>query len=137
MPLLTLDFLSCIVADRINRAPPFFCAFHALTVDNGGCGAGFTTQLFAAFHIKLMMDTPQRAIPPPQIQIGPRVKSKLKKSRGAHPVFWGGKSLGKARHWQPVDSTYMMPFTISRTTTSRLRPPRLAGRISGATRTQI
>jgi len=27
MPLLTLDFLSCIVANRIDRGPPFSALF--------------------------------------------------------------------------------------------------------------
>ena len=46
-------------------------------------------------------------------------------------MLLGGKSFGIARHWQPVLRTYMTPFMTSRTFTSRLRPPRLAGGISG------
>ena len=38
MPLLALDFLARIVARRIDAAPPFFSAFHALAVDDGGVG---------------------------------------------------------------------------------------------------
>ena len=41
-------------------------------------------------------------------------------------------ALGIARHWQPVLRMYIRPFTTSRTSTFRLRPPRLAGGISGA-----
>ena len=40
--------------------------------------------------------------------------------------------LGNARHWQPVLRMYIRPFTTSRTSTLRLRPPLLAGGISGA-----
>ncbi len=47
-------------------------------------------------------------------------------------MLLGGKSFGIARHWQPVLRTYMTPFMTSRTFTSRLRPPRLAGGISGS-----
>jgi hypothetical protein len=50
-----------------------------------------------------------------------------------YTVLLGGRSFGMYRHWQPVLSTYMAPLTTSRTTTSRLRPPRLAGGISGST----
>jgi hypothetical protein len=44
----------------------------------------------------------------------------------------GGRSRGRCRHRQPVSGTWSGPFTTSRTTTERRRPPRLAGRISGA-----
>ena len=37
-----------------------------------------------------------------------------------------------ARHWQPVESTYIKPFTTSRMSTVRLPPPRIAGGISGS-----
>jgi len=45
----------------------------------------------------------------------------------------GGKSLGIARHWQPVESTYIKPFTTARISTVRFPPPRFAGGISGPT----
>jgi hypothetical protein len=45
----------------------------------------------------------------------------------------GGKSFGIARHWQPVERTYIRPFTTSRIFTLRLPPPRLAGGINGLT----
>jgi hypothetical protein len=32
-------------------------------------------------------------------------------------VLLGGRSLGMYRHWQPVLSTYITPFTTSRITT--------------------
>jgi hypothetical protein len=47
-------------------------------------------------------------------------------------VLLGGRSLGSARHWQPVLKMYMIPLT-SRTSTVRSAPPRLAGGITGAT----
>jgi len=40
---------------------------------------------------------------------------------------------GIARHWQPVESTYIRPFTTSRMSTLRFPPPRLAGGINGST----
>ena len=42
-----------------------------------------------------------------------------------------GKSLGIARHWQPVLKTYIRPLTTSPTSTVRLLPPRLAGGMCG------
>jgi len=46
-------------------------------------------------------------------------------------VLRGGRSFGIAAHWQPVLSTYISPLTISRSSTVRLLPPRLAGGING------
>ena len=54
------------------------------------------------------------------------------RSKQAKIVLRGGRSLGTARHWQPVLKTYMMPFTTSRTFTDLLRPPCRAGGIRGA-----
>ena len=38
----------------------------------------------------------------------------------------GGRSLGIARHWQPVDKTYKSAFMTSRRFTVRWSPPRFA-----------
>jgi hypothetical protein len=65
VPLLALDLLSRVVARRINRSPPFFSAFDALAIDDGGGGTGFPANRFAAFYIKLMMYEIERAIPTP------------------------------------------------------------------------
>ena len=48
---------------------PFFCAFHALAVDDSGGGAGLSSDLFAALYIKRMMDILQRAVGGPKIEI--------------------------------------------------------------------
>jgi hypothetical protein len=48
---------------------PFFCAFHALAVDDSGGGAGLSPDLFAALHIKHVMDILQRAVIGPKIEI--------------------------------------------------------------------
>src|SRR5882762_5939790 len=54
-------------ADRCR--PPFFGAFHALTIDDGSARAGFALVLLAALHIKRVMDAIERAVPAPQIEI--------------------------------------------------------------------
>src|SRR4051812_24345965 len=59
--------------------------------------------------------------------------SQLQSSKQSYPVERGGRSLGIARHWQPVLRMYISPFTTSRTFTVRLLPPRLPGRMSGST----
>src|SRR3954451_7215476 len=61
------------------------------------------------------------------------VPSQLQSSKESYTVERGGRSLGIARHWQPVLRMYISPFTTSRTFTVRLLPPRLPGRMSGST----
>src|SRR3954468_22913542 len=60
------------------------------------------------------------------------VPSQLQSSKQSYTVERGGRSLGIARHWQPVLRMYISPFTTSRTFTVRLLPPRLPGRMSGS-----
>src|SRR6266436_3659933 len=52
MALLALDLFTRIIAMRIDAGPPFFGAFHALAIDNGGGGAGFSFRLFAACDVR-------------------------------------------------------------------------------------
>src|SRR5437868_10724512 len=62
VPLLALDLLSRIVAVRINARPPFFCAFHALAVDDGGGRTGFPLRSFATLLIERVVDSLQCAV---------------------------------------------------------------------------
>src|SRR3954467_5665139 len=61
------------------------------------------------------------------------VPSQLQSSKSSYTVERGGRSLGIARHWQPVLRHPISPLTTSRTLTVRLLPPRLPGRMSGST----
>src|ERR1700732_3739033 len=42
--------------------PPFFCAFHALAVDDGGGRTGFPLLSFATLFIERVVDSSQRAV---------------------------------------------------------------------------
>ena len=64
---------------------PFFGAFHALAIDDGGGGAALAFILFAALHKEHIMDASERAVIAPQIEIVERVER-------------GGESFGIARH---------------------------------------
>src|ERR1700690_1584230 len=59
------------------------------------------------------------------------VPSSCQRRRYAFTVLRGGKSFGKAAHWQPVLNIYISPLTTSRSLTVRLLPPFLAGGMSG------
>src|SRR5882762_6949997 len=64
-----------VVASFPRRSPadqskaPFFSAFDALAIDDGGGGTGLPANCFPAFYIELMMDEIERAIPTPQVEI--------------------------------------------------------------------
>jgi hypothetical protein len=68
VPLLAVDFFARIIAVRID-ASPLFGAFRALAIDDGGGGAGLSPNLLATPHIKRMMDSLQRAVVSPQVEI--------------------------------------------------------------------
>ena len=61
-----------------------------------------------------------------------RVPSQSHKSKYPWTVERGGRSLGFARHWQPVDKTYKSAFMTSRRLTMRLSPRFVVG-IKGST----
>jgi hypothetical protein len=63
---------------------PFFCAFHALAVDEGGGRTGFPLLSLATLVIERVVDSFQRAVICPQIEV---VVELL-----------GGRSFGGARH---------------------------------------
>ena len=69
MPLLALDQLAGIEAVAVDASPPFFSAFHTLTVDDAGRGAGFARGFLAALEVERMMDAIQRAVPVPQAEV--------------------------------------------------------------------
>ena len=48
---------------------PLFGAFHALAIDEAGCGAGFARGFLSALDVEHMMDAIQRAIPVPQAKV--------------------------------------------------------------------
>ena len=62
------------------------------------------------------------------------VPSSLHARKYHHTVPQGGRSWGMARHVHPLRRTYRMPFTTSRSSTVRGRPPGLAG---GSSRPRI
>ena len=78
-------------AGRIDADPPpepveGFGALDALTIDDGGGGAGLSLGLLATLHVKCVVDILQRAVIGPQIEISVR------------SVLFGGRSFGIARH---------------------------------------
>ena len=118
--LLALDLLSRIVTVRIDGRPPF--------------SALFTLWLSMMAAVGLASRSPARGTSRRACDgCAPACRPSSTGRNSRRPCFVGGKSFGIARHWQPVDRTYISPFTTSRMSTVRLPPPRLAGGINGST----
>ena len=65
----SLSLLARIVPVRINARPPFFCAFHALAVDDGGGRTGLPLRSFATLLVKRVVNSFQCAVIGPQIEV--------------------------------------------------------------------
>ena len=52
-----------------QREAPFFGALHTLAVDDGDCRTGFAAGAFSGLDVERMMDTRQRPVPVPQLDI--------------------------------------------------------------------
>src|SRR5580693_1836144 len=120
MPLLALDQLARIEPVRIDAAPPFFGALHALTIDDGGGGARFSFRLVAAFDVKRVMNAIQHAIAPPPNEIVVHRAARRKILRKVAPLATGAQD-------------YITPFMTARMSVRRLPPPGFAGGRSGST----
>jgi len=59
--------------------PPFFGAFHALAIDNGGGGAGFSFGLLAAGDVERMVNAIQHtiAVPPDEVVVDRAIRRKV------------------------------------------------------------
>lgn len=68
MPLLSLDLLAGVIARRIDL-PPFFRAFYALAVDDGGCRAGLLAGELPTLDIERVVDAIERAVIVPASEI--------------------------------------------------------------------
>ena len=77
---------------------PFFRALDALAVDDGGGGARFARGSPATAQVKRVVDTIERTVPAPQIEIIVDCRAR-----------W--QVLGNHHHWQPVLRTYIRPLT--------------------------
>ena len=71
--------------------PPFFGAFHALAIDDGGTGRGLPPGIFPAFGIKRVMNAIQRSVPAPQIKIVIQRRACRQVLRDGAPLAAGGE----------------------------------------------
>src|SRR5208282_6568885 len=74
----------------------FFCALHALTVDDGGGGTGFAFRSFTAFDVERVMNAIQHAValPPDEVVIHRAVWRKI--LRKIAPLTTGAQDIHQA-----------------------------------------
>src|ERR1700761_8006495 len=83
----------------------FFCAPHALTVDDTGRWAGLARSLFTAFQIERVMNVLQRSVPPPQAEIAIDRATWRQVLRHVSPLTAGSQHIHHAvDHLAHVDS---------------------------------
>ena len=64
-----VDPLACIITMGVDASPAFFCAPHALAINDGDDWTRLALAALAAFDIERMMHSIQRAVEAPQIQV--------------------------------------------------------------------
>ena len=108
--LSTVDLLTSIIATR----PPFSVVFTLWLSMIAALGVGF---LPSASRTQGRSVSLTRSHVPPMVQL----------RKYLYRVCQGGRSCGTIRQGHPLRSKYRMPFTTSRRSTVRGRPPGLAG----------
>src|SRR5216683_2243140 len=99
---LPLIFLPASYPCGSMHAPPFFCAFHALAVDDGSGRTGFPLLAFATLFIERVMDSLQRAVICPQIEVVVDRASRRQVFRDRAPLTSGRENVHQAVHHLPL-----------------------------------
>src|ERR1039458_7627627 len=90
---LPLIFLPASYPCGSMHAPPFFRAFHALAVDDGGARTGLSLLSFATLFIEHVVDSFQRAVIRPQIEVVVDRASRRQVFRDRAPLTAGRENV--------------------------------------------
>src|SRR6202790_5826700 len=88
---------------------PLFCAFHALAVDDGGGRAGFPLLSFATLLIERVVDSLQRAVIGPQIEVVVDRASRRQVFRDCAPLTAGRENVHEPVHHPPPHTPPLPP----------------------------
>ena len=95
---------SCPHRTRADQCtPPFFCAFHALAVDDGGGRTGLPLRSFATLLVKRVVDSFQCAVIGPQIEVVVDRAFRRQVFRDRAPLTAGRENVHQAVHHLPHD----------------------------------
>src|SRR5882757_1761640 len=97
LPLISAQRLRCRFLPASypcgSMQAPFFCAFHALAVDDGGGWTGFPLRSFATLFIEHVVDSFQRAVICPQIEVVVDRASRRQVFRDRAPLTAGRENV--------------------------------------------
>src|SRR5713226_3891032 len=106
---------SCPHRTRADQCtPPFFCAFHALAVDDGGGRTGFPLLSFATLFIERVVDSSQRAVICPQIEVVVDRASRRQVFRDRAPLTAGRENVHETVHHLPHDHRALASASLAR-----------------------
>ena len=126
LPLIFLP--ASYPADRCR--PPFFCAFHALAVDDGGGRTGFPLRLFATLLIKRVVDPFQCAVIGPQIEVVVDRAFRRQVFRDRAPLTAGRENVHEAVHHLPHDHRALATARLARRDQRFDQSPFVVGQIA-------
>ena len=89
---------------------PLFGAFHALAIDDGGCGTGLSFRLLAAGNVERVVNAIQHtiAVPPDEVVVDRAVRRKV--LRKVAPLATGAQNI----HHRVHDRTHVGPPLATR-----------------------
>src|SRR5712664_2372198 len=118
LPLISAQRLRCRFLPASypcgSMNAPFFCAFHALAVDDGGGRTGFPLLSFATVLIKRVVDSFQRAVICPQIEVVVDRASRRQVFRDRAPLTAGRENIHQAVHHLPHDHRALATASLAR-----------------------
>ena len=122
---------SCPHRTRADQCtPPFFCAFHALAVDDGGGRTGFPLRSFATLLIKHVVDSFQCAVIRPQIEVVVDRAFRRQVFRDRAPLTAGRENVHEAVHHLPHDHRALAAASLARRDQRFNQPPFVVGQIA-------
>src|SRR6266851_3945475 len=93
---------------------PLFCAFHALAVDDGGGRTGFPLLSFATLLIERVVNSFQRAVICPQIEVVVDRAFRRQVFRNRAPLTASRENVHQAVHHLPHDYRALISATLAR-----------------------
>src|ERR1035438_8024519 len=118
---------------QLSRRLPhsiFFCAFHALAVDDGGGRTGFPLRAFATLFIERVVDSLQCAVIGPQIEVAVDRAFRWQVLRDRAPLTASRENVHEAVHHLPHDHRPLATAGLARWDQRFDQSPFLVGQIA-------
>src|ERR1700683_4197051 len=134
LPLISAQRLRCRFLPASypcgSMNAPFSRAFHALAVDDGGGRTGLPLLSFATPLIKRAVDSFQRAVIGPQIEVAIDRTSRGQVFRDRPPLTAGRENVHQAVHYLPHDHRALTSATLARWDQRFHQSPFVVGQIA-------